>query len=533
MKTDSSISLFRVLLVILIFIFASFSSLSQNSWVPDPSFGDDGIKRINFGTNYSDMPSDILLQPDGRILTAGQSTSSFNYYIALSQLLPTGQLDVSGYGVDGQVSLHFVLRDHANDIERQPDGKILVVGTEAVGNGSSQVTPALYRFNEDGSLDTTFADSGKAVHRFNGNLAGEMYGVKVLSDGRILAAGFRTGSGAFGLMRFLPDGERDFSFGSGGEAVLPIATTFHPVGCLFMGDSAVVMATVAFTNGLTQFVLGMMDSSGNRVASFGNNGIVLTGISGLYNFSGGESLALTNDNKILLSGTSPDSGPTSFSTFRFYLDGEIDSTFGTNGRTDIQFASGDVCHNMKVDGNGKILLVGKTNIGFGRAALARLNPDGTPDTSFAPEGKFTIDLNNNTGTHYLTNSIPLDNGDILAVGYDFASNSGDFLVTKLTQNPTNVSDQNLNQPEKFILFQNYPNPFNPTTTISFSILEATFISLKIFNSLGEEIETLVTKKLSAGNYIYDWNAERLTSGIYFYRLQAGSFVETKKMILLK
>ena len=533
MKTDSSMSLFGVLRVVLIFIFASISSMSQNSWVPDPSFGDDGIKRINFGTNYSDMPNDILLQSDGRILTAGQSTSSFNYYIALSQLLPNGQPDVSGFGIDGQVSLHFVLRDHANDIELQPDGKILVVGTEAIGNGSSQVTPALYRFNEDGSLDTTFADSGKAVHRFNGNLAGEMYGIKVLSDGRILTAGFRTGSGAFGLMRFLPDGERDFSFGTGGEAVLSVATTYHSVGCLFLGDSAVVMATVAFTNGLTQFVLGMMDSSGSPVSSFGNNGIVLTGTSGLYNFSGGESLALTNDDKILLSGTSPDNGPTSFSTFRFYLNGEIDSTFGANGRTDIQFASGDVCHNMKVDGNGKILLVGKTNISFGRAALARLNPDGTPDTSFAPEGKFTIDLNNNTGTQYLTNSIPLDNGDILAVGYDFASNSGDFMITRLTQNPTGIDEQTNIHPQDYVLYQNYPNPFNPTTKIKFSLPVRDYVTLKVFDILGNEVAILVNEEKERGVYNVNFDASQLAGGIYLYRLQAGSFVETKKMILIK
>jgi hypothetical protein len=88
-------------------------------------------------------------------------------------------------------------------------------------------------------------------------------------------------------------------------------------------------------------------------------------------------------------------------------------------------------------------------------------------------------------------------------------------------------------PVDFSLNQNYPNPFNPSTTISFSIPEGSFVSLKIFNSLGEEVETLVAKELSAGNYKYEWNAKSLTSGIYFYKLQTENFVETKKMILLK
>jgi photosystem II stability/assembly factor-like uncharacterized protein len=98
--------------------------------------------------------------------------------------------------------------------------------------------------------------------------------------------------------------------------------------------------------------------------------------------------------------------------------------------------------------------------------------------------------------------------------------------------PVSVDDD-LSTPLSFKLEQNYPNPFNPSTTIRFSIPEAAFVSLKVYNSLGQEVETLVTKELNTGNYKYDWNAEGLTSGIYFYKLQAGSFVETKKMMLIK
>ncbi len=85
----------------------------------------------------------------------------------------------------------------------------------------------------------------------------------------------------------------------------------------------------------------------------------------------------------------------------------------------------------------------------------------------------------------------------------------------------------------FLLNQNYPNPFNPTTTINFSIPAASVVKLEVFNSIGEKIETLVNRELSAGNYNYEWNASNLTSGVYFYKLQAESFVETRKMILLK
>jgi hypothetical protein len=106
---------------------------------------------------------------------------------------------------------------------------------------------------------------------------------------------------------------------------------------------------------------------------------------------------------------------------------------------------------------------------------------------------------------------------------------------RIFKRETVVSVEKVNDltPVDYILSQNYPNPFNPSTTINFSIPEKSFVSLKVFNSLGQEIETLVSEDLSTGSYKYDWDAFGLTTGIYFYKLQSGSFVETKKMILLK
>ena len=88
-------------------------------------------------------------------------------------------------------------------------------------------------------------------------------------------------------------------------------------------------------------------------------------------------------------------------------------------------------------------------------------------------------------------------------------------------------------PSNYELSQNYPNPFNPTTTISYSIPKTSFIKLSIFDILGQEIETLVDEQKYVGTYEITWYAEKLSGGIYFYRLQAGDFVETKKMVLLR
>jgi hypothetical protein len=91
----------------------------------------------------------------------------------------------------------------------------------------------------------------------------------------------------------------------------------------------------------------------------------------------------------------------------------------------------------------------------------------------------------------------------------------------------------VNGPLTFVLKQNYPNPFNPTTKISYTIPERSNVSLKIFNLLGSEVVELVKGEVEAGSYIIEFNASALPSGIYFYRLKAGSFVETKKMVLMK
>jgi plastocyanin len=94
-------------------------------------------------------------------------------------------------------------------------------------------------------------------------------------------------------------------------------------------------------------------------------------------------------------------------------------------------------------------------------------------------------------------------------------------------------DDGTNQLDKFQLSQNYPNPFNPATTISFSLSKQSHVTLEIYNSLGEKVSTLVSGFLATGNYKYRWNAEGLAGGIYFYKLKAGDFVESKKMVLIQ
>ncbi len=88
-------------------------------------------------------------------------------------------------------------------------------------------------------------------------------------------------------------------------------------------------------------------------------------------------------------------------------------------------------------------------------------------------------------------------------------------------------------PTEYKMEQNYPNPFNPSTTFSFSIPGQSFVTLKIYNVLGKEVATVVNEQLPAGNYKYEWNAAKLASGVYFYKMQAGKYTSVKKLMLMK
>jgi len=117
-------------------------------------------------------------------------------------------------------------------------------------------------------------------------------------------------------------------------------------------------------------------------------------------------------------------------------------------------------------------------------------------------------------------------------GIDSLANAVDIVEEIVPQGTAGVNTE-AEIPGDYYLKQNYPNPFNPSTKISYSIPEISFVTLKVYDILGNEIATLVSGEKPAGNYEVEFKAENNTSGIYFYSLTSGAFTETKKMILLR
>jgi len=134
--------------------------------------------------------------------------------------------------------------------------------------------------------------------------------------------------------------------------------------------------------------------------------------------------------------------------------------------------------------------------------------------------------NNGLGNTFVRSLVVTASGHVLAGTYG----SGMYRTTGVT---TGVQQLSGDVPLQFSLKQNYPNPFNPKTNIEFRITNFGLVKLKVYDVLGKEIATVVSEELQPGAYSIPWDASALPSGTYFYRLQAGSFVQTKRAVLLK
>ena len=129
---------------------------------------------------------------------------------------------------------------------------------------------------------------------------------------------------------------------------------------------------------------------------------------------------------------------------------------------------------------------------------------------------------------------PVATGDavITVIAQDLTYNDFFAYSFNVNVNPTDVESTD-QLPTEFALFQNYPNPFNPTTNIKFDLPKESNVTLKVYNILGEEVATLVNKVMPAGHQVVTFDASRLASGMYIYRIEAGNFVQVKKMLLMK
>jgi hypothetical protein len=210
------------------------------------------------------------------------------------------------------------------------------------------------------------------------------------------------------------------------------------------------------------------------------------------------------------------------------------------------------CHVLSLCLNGNILLGGSDYLSSGLFLTTDSCTTWLQVSTVIPKAGLSIESG---GTLVGTDSLGIfffsDNGDSLGARNDGLTNlnihtlsidNNDYVYAgtdsgiwkrPLSEIVTSIKEISTTIPTKFLLSQNYPNPFNPTTSIQYAISSRQFVKLIVYDVLGNEIETLVREEKPAGTYEVTWYTVNLPSGVYFYRLNAENFIETKKMLLLK
>jgi hypothetical protein len=146
----------------------------------------------------------------------------------------------------------------------------------------------------------------------------------------------------------------------------------------------------------------------------------------------------------------------------------------------------------------------------------------------------TLGTGSSNGVNYYVYALAVVGSEVyVGGGFTQAGGVSANRVARWNSGTSRVEQLSSTAPKTFLLEQNYPNPFNPSTTIRYQLPVASEVKLEVYDVLGKKIATLVSERQSAGSYQVVWNASGLSSGTYFYRLQAGTFVETKKMIMVK
>lgn len=402
--------------------------------VLDPGFGTNGQVTTDF-LGSVDGALSMAVQPDGKIVTAGQTFSGgggSNFLLA--RYNPDGSLD-SSFSFDGLVATDFAGDvDSASGVAIQPDGKIVAVGVSSTGPAGNF---ALARYMSDGTLDPDFGVGGKVVTDFAGDYDAA-FSIAIQADGKLVVAGESGGGGTkhFAVARYNPDGTLDADFDADGKLVTDFAGFDSGAADVTIQADEMILVTGFASNGVdVDFALARYQADGGLDNGFGTGGKVLTDFLGNGDF--GRSAAIQADGKIVVAGSAFNGADNDFALARYNPDGTLDADFEANGKLITNFGGDDYAYDVLVQPDGKIIAGGQTDIGGGAEnfALARYYPDGTLDAGFSVDGKVVNDFAG--GYDGIRGMALLDDGKILAAGSAFTSSTDIALARYLTDVPAN------------------------------------------------------------------------------------------------
>ncbi|CAB5166114.1 hypothetical protein D3OALGB2SA_5770 [Olavius algarvensis associated proteobacterium Delta 3] len=330
----------------------------------------DGTTAFSFASGVEARAYAVAIQSDGKIVVVGSSgvPGSGVVEYAVARLTTTGALDPDFNGDgddDGRVrfNINTGTEEQGQNVAIQPDGKIVVVGNAGAGS-SGLVGFGIARLNSDGSFDLGFGTNGVA----RGSLSsGEdtAYDLAFQSDGKIIVAGTsnETGIGLseFGVVRLESDGDLDATFGTGGVSTVSISSGTSDAArtVAIQGDGKIVAAGIAGRGSSNaDFGRARWNTSGNLDPTFGSGGKLRLPFSNVED--GAEGVAIQPDGKIVVAGfRAKGTVNAEFALARLDTDGSLDTSFGSDGRVDTAFSNlNDAAFGVVLQPDGKIVAAG-------------------------------------------------------------------------------------------------------------------------------------------------------------------------------
>lgn len=506
-----------------LFLFLFNAVVIQAQTVLDPSFGFQGITKIDFDES-TDRGYSILPLPDGKAVLAGWTRKNNQTDFALVRLLNNGNFDDS-FGDDGKLALDLGFsNDSCLAAALQPDGKILMAGSATLP-GHSYRSFLLVRVEQDGSRDTSFGINGVVTVDVNG-ADGIANNVIISPDGNIFLAGNaieHAGDGwptsvRVAMAQFLPNGMPDSTFGNNGL----VFAAFGNGEYSFNHDIALQQdGKIVMTGGKRQqpfdkdeFVVARYKPDGMPDSTFDNDGISIP----FGTYAEGSDLAIDANGRIIAAGKEFEF---SFAITRLLPDGSLDETFGNNGKKVLSFSPvGFSAADIRVLQNNDILVGGPTGaLTTEEMALVRFLANGSIDTTFAPNGMWTASI---TSTNVLRAFSLLPDGKILAGGdFQFGGSSVNMFVARILPEGT----VHLNEAESPVRFMSvYPNPcVNKRLDLTYELSQAGTVTVALSNASGETVASLLfSVQRSAGSHHEQLLLPSVPAGYYVLSVTTSS-----------
>jgi len=407
-------------------------------------YNTDGTLDGNFGGGIVITPVDswaqayaVAIQDDGKIVAAGKSNNGGDYDIAVVRYNSDGTLDTT-FGGDGIVTTQIGGggdQEQANVIAIDSNGKILVAGKH---NNGSKDNFVLVRYNDDGTLDSSFDEDGIVTTSiWSGN--DQAFAVAIDSDGNIVAAGSSHNgtNDDFALVRYTADGTPDSGFGIGGKVTTAVGSYEDVANSVAIdSDGNIVAAGYSHNGNNYDFAVVRYNDDGTLDTSFSGDGIVTTAIGSDQEQA--NAVAILGDGKIVAAGYSDNGINLDFAVVSYNIDGSPDTDFGTNGiMTEAVGSSDDEAFAVTIQDDGAMVVAGKsyngTNDDFALVRYVRSSTSGFLDDTFGTSGAVTTPIAFNSTDEARSTAIQSD-GKIVAVGNSDEGTHSAFSLVRYNTN---------------------------------------------------------------------------------------------------